>query len=154
MSAAEERHQNGYWTRDRIVEAIKAFDGLYGRPPHATDWNVGALHALGDTEKLDRFSTGRYPHVTTVRQKFGKWSEAIRAAGFVPLKNGTYGRAGESMTLCREIRERYEAGESTVELAVTYGCTPPTISWRIRKAGGKVRTKREAQLLRYERDAG
>lgn len=65
---------------------------------------------------------------------------------------GTIRKRGEvqSLTLLltnEEIRERYEAGETTVELAEICDCDRSTIRQRICKVGGKIRNMSEAVLL-------
>lgn len=142
------------WTREAIITAIQAWARETGGiPPAATDWNPAQARNLGHPEKAEKFyEDGPWPHITTVRCMFGNWSAAIRAAGFAPRRVGKYGREGEDMDLCREIRVRYEAGESPEMLADEYGCSSAAIGFRVRKAGGSVRTCAEAQRLRRERE--
>lgn len=137
------------WTREVIVETIRVWVRTYGKPPTATDWNPSQAIALGHPEKAARFyEDNAWPHVNTVQLRFGSWNAAIEAAGFTPFGTGQYGRAGESMELCREIRARYEAGESSGQLGATYGVSPQTILRRVRKAGGTIRTVGQAVRLR------
>jgi hypothetical protein len=61
------KRPNGYWTRERIIEAIKAFAAEHGRPPKGLDWVKSSS---------DNPTAG---HVANV---FGRWADAIVAAGF------------------------------------------------------------------------
>lgn len=127
-----------FWTPEAIVGAIQAWaDEHGGIPPSARDW----LRPLG----------GVFPTVSHVLHVCGSWNAAIAAAGFSARPRGKYGRDGEDDLLCREIRERYEAGASTPLLAAEYGCGCGAIVYRVRKAGGVLRGPREAQLVRYAR---
>lgn len=79
------------------------------------------------------------------RKVFGSRSAALRAAGVEPYE------AGASRELPREIRRRYEAGESTNQLARAFGCSTNAISRSVRAAGGTMRSRPEAQTVRRER---
>lgn len=39
------RVPNGYWNKERILDALRAWQREYGSPPHATDWNIAALRS-------------------------------------------------------------------------------------------------------------
>lgn len=134
----EHRHATAHWTRASIVAAIQRWAAEHGTPPTATRWKV-----KGD---------GWWPCASVVQDTFdGRWADAIVAAGFPRPTVGVYGRDGESMELCAEIRARYEAGESTIELGREFGCYPMAIAYRIRKAGGTLRSYSEAQEMRRRR---
>lgn len=143
------------WTEEAVIAAIQAWaEQSGGIPPAATDWNPNHATKNGHPEKADRFyEDDAWPLTGTVLERFGSWNTAIRAAGFVPRAVGTYGREGEDPDLCREIRARYEAGESTPALAASYGTSYHAIAYRIHKAGGTTRTPREASQLRWGRAA-
>lgn len=55
------------WSRERILDAMRAFHGEHGCPPRASDWKR-ALPA--------------YPDPGTVSRHFGSWANALQAAGF------------------------------------------------------------------------
>jgi hypothetical protein len=69
-SMANGKRPRGYWTRERIIEAIKAWAREHGEPPGYNDWERGG--------SLD------HPVSVTVAKKCGSWSGAIREAGFEP----------------------------------------------------------------------
>lgn len=83
-----------------------------------------------------------------IQREFGSWKAGIEACGVEAPNPGCYGREGEDMGVCQDIRRRYEAGESSIALARAYDCTPPTIVYRLRKAGGRMRSAAEAQAIR------
>lgn len=122
------QHEQARWTPETVVAAIRRFAAEHGRPPAATAWfrPVGVRGA-------------EYPSTNTVLNVCGSWSAAIAAAGFTPRRPGYYGRVGEDIEVCREIRDRYEAGESSCVLAAEYGCASGTIRQRILSAGGSLR---------------
>jgi transposase-like protein len=125
------RHENRVWTQEAIVIAVREFARLYGTPPAATDWNVGAAN---DLQRERFYEDDCWPHSSVVTREFGTWNIAIRAAGFEPNHIGHYGRDGENAALCQEIRERYEDGESAARLAREFGCRPDTIRARAARA--------------------
>lgn len=43
---------------------------------------------------------------------------------------------------CPALRQRYDAGESTIALAAHYGCSPTTIANRLRTCGAALRDSR------------
>lgn len=65
------------WTEEAQLDAIRQFAAEHGRPPRAVDLNR---------------TNGKYPTVPTLKNTFGSFSAAIRAAGFTPGR--TYGRRG------------------------------------------------------------
>lgn len=148
------RHQkeNGPWPRERVIEAIRAWAERYGAPPAAPDWNPAQARWFGHPEKVERFRGGEWPSTTTVAKRFGSWAAGIEAAGFPRPRPGVR-PSDAGMDLCMEIRLRYEGGESAYALAREYGCHSNTIAYRIRKAGGQMRSPREAWSVPRERQA-
>lgn len=55
--------------------------------------------------------------------------------------------------LDKEIRDRYEAGESAQLIAPDFGVAPITILKAVRRAGGRIRTRQEADEARLRRAA-
>lgn len=147
------RHENRYWTPEAIIGCIQAWaDEHGGIPPAATDWNPNHAIKLGRPEKAAKFwRDGCWPAVSQVQREFGSWNVAIQVAGFASRATSTYGRDGEDMALCREIAERYEAGESSADLAAEYECSGTAIIYRARKGGARIRTAREGVVLAWER---
>jgi hypothetical protein len=60
----------GTWTRETVVESMRAWAAEHGRPPRATDWT----HA----------EQGAHPSSKTVYDLFGSWPAGLAAAGFSP----------------------------------------------------------------------
>lgn len=58
-----------YWTRERILEAFRAWEQKHGGPPSARDWRLGVP---------------AHPAASTVYKRFGNWSALMRAAGHPP----------------------------------------------------------------------
>lgn len=84
----EHQHAQKFWTRERIIEAIRRWAAEHdGRPPRATDWQYRDLRGDG------------YPPATSVyndtHAPFNSWGEAIEAAGFPRPERGHYDRGGE-----------------------------------------------------------
>ncbi len=84
LGRAEPRVARGYWTREAIIQAIHDWTSAYGEPPRATDWRPATALRNGQPERAARFSEGLWPHASTVLKRFGRWNEAIYAAGYEP----------------------------------------------------------------------
>lgn len=84
LGRAEPRVARGYWTREAIIEAIHNWTSTYGEPPRATDWRPATALRNGQPERAARFSEGLWPHASTVLKRFGRWNDAIYAAGYEP----------------------------------------------------------------------
>jgi transposase len=81
------------WTRASIVAAIGEFDRRYGHPPSSNDWNPVQARKLGHHARAERFyADGCWPWSGQVLKVFGRWNDAIRAAGFAPAAPGHYDR--------------------------------------------------------------
>lgn len=61
------------WNRDLIVERVKAWVEIHGRPPTTSDWNA---------------AESEWPSDSTCYYHFGSFGAAIRAAGFEPIGKG------------------------------------------------------------------
>jgi transposase-like protein len=103
-----------YWTRERIIEAIRRWERLYGEPPSLVDWHPGRARAIGDEERAVRWEQARadgkrsFPHHTTVFSRFGAggWNRAIREAGFEPrVRHG----GGGNQLRRRRVRDSMKA---------------------------------------------
>lgn len=96
-----------YWTADRIIERIQAWNTIYGEPPAIPDWNTwAARHGLHDEARALRFEAGHWPAVNTVIRMFGTWNTAIQTAGFQP--RATHGGGGNELRH-RSVRQRVAA---------------------------------------------
>lgn len=62
-----------YWTVERVLTAITAWERQHGAPPTSTEW---------------RTATPRTPAAQTVHELFGSWNMAIACAGFRPRRTG------------------------------------------------------------------
>src|SRR3954467_8899080 len=65
------------WTRERVVGAIRRWHGDRGVAPRKRDWNKPTFDSSGDPLT---------PGADVVLDLFGKWSEAVKAAGLEPEK--------------------------------------------------------------------
>lgn len=130
---------------ERALAAIRAWAQAHdGVPPKAMDWQTSATRVVsGATDE---------PWTGEVQFLFGTWNAAIEAAGYEPKRVSKF-TADELDEVCAELRRRYEAGESTVTLAREFDVGVDLVCWRIRRAGGTMRTRSAAQRLRVEREA-
>src|SRR3954469_12611051 len=65
------------WTRERVVGAIRRWHGERGVAPRKRDWNKATFDSAG---------APLTPAADVVLELFGKWSEAVKAAGLEPEK--------------------------------------------------------------------
>lgn len=78
--------RRSYFTESGVVEAIRKFHDLYGRPPTKIEWCPPIARRLGHPELAERFeSEGCWPSFRVIQRLFGTWNKAIEAAGFEPL---------------------------------------------------------------------
>jgi hypothetical protein len=78
------------WTRERVVGAIRRWHEVRGVAPRKRDWNKPTF---------DESGVPATPAADVVLQLFGKWSEAVKAAGLEPEKQE------------RSAKERRQQGE-------------------------------------------
>jgi hypothetical protein len=77
------------WSREAIIDCIKAWVDIHGEPPGALDWAPAMARRIGREDIAAKFyAEGCWPYVGTVRERFGNWNVAISAAGFTPRKMG------------------------------------------------------------------
>lgn len=129
------RAPNGYWTKERILEAIQSWTRLYGKPPSATDWSPAQAKRLGHLEKVKRFEEGLWPYVNTVSHQFGGWNEAIRAAGFEPRPVSSYGRPGDDPNVVEQAVGYYRDGKPLSTAAKKAGISVATLTKALTDAG-------------------
>ena len=136
------------WTRKAIIAAIQRWNARYGSPPTAQAWNV----AQSSPNDLARFRAGDYPHHSTIVRVFGRWSEAIVAAGF-ECKHKNAGRpripvSPADMQVALGMRVH---GASYREIGERFQITPATMRQRFRrydsKNGGTMATSLSAETV-------
>ena len=101
------RSDGARWTRVSVIEAVCEFERRYGRPPAAADWDSAQARRLGHTRRAERFhADGCWPWQAQVLRLFGRWNNAIAAAGFAPTPTGRYDRG-----LAAELRAAEQRAE-------------------------------------------
>jgi hypothetical protein len=116
------------WTRERIIERVRDWAEIHGRPPTATDWRVGR---------------GVWPPTGSVQKCFGLWADAIEAAGFPrPQAGGRYQERPRRWRYDRaEILRLLGTGMPQSEVASRVGCSRNLVSnLALRGTTAKVRT--------------
>ena len=68
------------WTRERVGEAMRAWQARYGRAPSSYDWSRTHATRRGQTA-LERLQDGEWPAPATVTELYGTWA-AARAETF------------------------------------------------------------------------
>jgi hypothetical protein len=63
------------WTRERVREAIRAWDDRYGSRPTSYDWSVSHARRRGP-EALGRLQDAEWPAASTVSEVYGSWAAA------------------------------------------------------------------------------
>jgi hypothetical protein len=76
------------WTADEILDAIKRWNELYGEPPTMADWDPYRARQIGQAWRVERYDDGEWPSAKSVRNHFGRLSEAVASAGLVPRLQG------------------------------------------------------------------
>ncbi|MGH2881384.1 MAG: hypothetical protein ACRDPA_01545 [Solirubrobacteraceae bacterium] len=68
------------WTRERVREAMRAWQANYGSPPTSYDWSVSHASRRG-ADALGRLQDAEWPPASTVSEVYGSWA-AARADAF------------------------------------------------------------------------
>jgi hypothetical protein len=76
------------WTTGEILAAIRRWERLYGEPPTTADWDPYRARAASQTWRIERYDAGEWPSAKSVRNRFGRFSEAIATAGLTPRRQG------------------------------------------------------------------
>jgi hypothetical protein len=92
-------------TAAEILAAIRRWNDLYGEPPAMADWDPYRARRIGQEWRIARYDAGDWPSVKSVRNHFGKLSEAVAAAGLVPRLQGQH-RQHQELELAEEVRLR------------------------------------------------
>jgi hypothetical protein len=85
---AETARRRARLTPDEILAAIRRWHDLYGEPPSMTDWDPYRARERGQAWRISRYEAGEWPSVKSVRNHFGRLSDAVAAAGLVPRRQG------------------------------------------------------------------
>ena len=67
------------WTRELVLEAIRAWQERHGTPPSSYDWSRTHARRRGG-DALARLQDGQFPAPATVTDLFGTWAKARAAA--------------------------------------------------------------------------
>jgi AraC-like DNA-binding protein len=67
------------WTRDRVLDAMRAWQARYGRWPSSYDWSSTHARRRGG-EALERLMEGDWPSPSVVTDVYGSWTAARVAA--------------------------------------------------------------------------
>lgn len=93
MPEAGYKKRRTVWTKQEIEAKVKEWAELYGHPPVSTEWNpsdcrrseqISVQRASAWHLRAQRFEEGEWPWTGTVTKEFGRWNNAISAAGLVP----------------------------------------------------------------------
>jgi hypothetical protein len=123
------------WTRDRVLEAMRAWEGRYGRMPSSYDWSRTHARRRG-AEAVERLSEGDWPAASVVTGVFGKWqvarvlaaersAEMDDEAPIAGLSVVTWGRLAAIVGSAIESPENHSAGRRS-------GCETPYLEARAR----------------------
>lgn len=132
-------HENRYWTPERIVAWIKDYVAEHGEVPPST--LLVTREASFGTE--------------TIRREFGgSWGNAVRAAGFEPLRRGgNPGPLGRDHPTIEQRLRFYAEGMSLAEIAERQGVTLSAIKHTIsRYVGGTRMSSRLSPTAVLERE--
>lgn len=75
-------------TRAEILAAIRRWHERYGEAPTMADWDPYRARQLGQSWRITRYDEGDWPSIKSVRNHFGRLSDAVAAAGLVPRRQG------------------------------------------------------------------
>lgn len=76
------------WTSTEVLAAIRRWTELYGEPPTMADWDPYRARCSGELWRVERYDSGEWPSIKSVRNKFGRLSDAVATAGLVPRRQG------------------------------------------------------------------
>jgi len=125
------------WTRERVVDAVTRWDAEAGVPPTVSDWTP----TRASTDARARFAAGDWPHASTVRNVYGTFAAALRAAGVTPgrLPYRRIKRARTRLWTEEQLIERLQAWEAEYGEPPTYADWDPALA---RRRGQDDRIKR------------
>jgi hypothetical protein len=84
------QHAEAKWTRETVIDAIRRFAAMHGRPPLADEW-IHADPVNGYPPRSAVYGNGGKGKGAW-HQPFARWADAIEAAGFERPRRGQYVR--------------------------------------------------------------
>lgn len=105
MFALPESAQVRFWTDDRCVEAMQAWQREHGRPPKCNEWVCAGYG---------------HPAANTIKAVFGSWNGGLRAAG---LK--IRGNCGQ------QVWTKQRIAEALLDWKFEHGQWPRVIDWSV-----------------------
>ncbi|WCB91507.1 hypothetical protein DSM104299_00178 [Baekduia alba] len=78
----------GRFTASEIIDAIQRWHARYGEPPSMADWDPYRARQIGQEWRIARYRDGDWPSAKSVRNHFGRLSDAVAQAGLVPRRQG------------------------------------------------------------------
>jgi hypothetical protein len=105
------------WTREAIIEKVRAWDAAYGEPPCSADWNPSLARWRAQEWRAERYREGTWPSTNATKRLFGgSFAAAVKAAGLEPHKPGPRRRpAGAARP---DIGQRAPATPRTIDEAL------------------------------------
>jgi hypothetical protein len=89
--------QKPHWTAGRVLEAFREFHAEHGRAPFRREWDKATIST---------------PAAETVREMFGTWTAAVRAAGLEPpLASNTLRSWTRDEVIAAIFNWRYDTGD-------------------------------------------
>ncbi|HEX2085366.1 MAG TPA: hypothetical protein VHF89_06765 [Solirubrobacteraceae bacterium] len=122
------RSPPGTWTRPRVVDALQDWTRFTGAPPRSYEWAPATAATLGLTSARVRLWADRHPRwpsAKTVCARFGRWSDALRAAGLPPHRSVAPGAGREARIVAA--LEMARAGLGTAAIAEVLDVSPRTV---------------------------
>jgi hypothetical protein len=90
LAAVSHRRPRGRLTASEIIDAIQRWHAQYGEPPSMADWDPYRARQIGQEWRIERYRDGDWPSAKSVRNHFGRLSEAVAQAGLVPRRQGQH----------------------------------------------------------------
>ena len=73
--------RRGRWSAPAIVDALREWAAVTGRPPRRDEWSGERPERASDAQRLWMREHPRWPSSSCVTRHFGSWSAALEAAG-------------------------------------------------------------------------